>query len=110
MDLAPLPPDFAQLYPSMDDTPTLISVTSSSPRIKMSDMDSETSFVGVILDADNSRPNCDLAFLRLDSLHNSPVSSAAANSSNISVITQDDKEFLAAERESLSDSLVFVGV
>jgi hypothetical protein len=105
MDLAPLPPDFAQFHLSMDNTPTLIPVTSSSPRIEMPDMDSETSFAGVILDADDSRPNSDPVFMRLDSLRNHPLLCAAANSSRISVITQDDK-FLTAERESL----VLVGV
>jgi hypothetical protein len=110
MDLAPLPPDFAQFYLSMDDTLTLIPMRFSFPRIGMPDMDSETSFVGVILYADGSRSNSDPVFVRLDSLRNRPVSCAAANSSRLSVIMQDNKEFLTAECESLSDSLVFVGV
>jgi hypothetical protein len=110
MDLAPLPRDFAQFYLSINDTPTLIPVNSSSPRIELPDVDSETSFVSVILDADDSRPNPNAVFMSFDSLRNLPVSCAVANSSRIAVIMQDDKEFLAAECESLSDSLVVVGV
>jgi hypothetical protein len=109
MDLAPLPPDFAQFYLSMDNTVTLIPMHSSSPRIGMPDMDSETPFISVILNADGSRPNSDPVFVRIDSLHNRPVSCAAANSLRLSVIVQGNKEFLTVECKSLSDSLVFAG-
>jgi hypothetical protein len=110
MDLAPLPPNLAELYLSTEDTPALLPMASSSARIAMPDMESEASYVGVILDANDSRPNSDPVFMRIGSLRNRPVSGPAANSSRVLVIMQDDKEFLTAECESLSDSLVSVGI
>jgi hypothetical protein len=70
---------------------------------------SDASFACIIPDADDSRPDSDSVFMRLDSLRNRPAPCGAANSSRNSAIVEGDKEFLTAECESLSDSLVFLG-